>query len=420
MFAILFFIITAFFVKPQPTSWNDITRIAAVESLVERGTWVIDDSPWTDQTLDKVFIGGKYYSDKMPLLSFIGAGVYGILHTQGFSLAPDCAPTTGRCAYPWLTLITMSLPAAIMIGLFFSFARAHAPLWAALAGTVALAAGTMITPYAVVFNHHLPGAVALFASFYIIYHEKLTGPGWIAAAGLLAALAPSFDGASGILALGVAVMALFRYRRKFILFAFGAAVPVIVTALIDYQMVNTVLPPYLIPGAFDYPGSVWQSNLAGLGASNNLYAYAFRMFIGAQGVFAYNPLLLFALAGAVVVSLRAGHPLRIAALATLASFLALSVYLALNTGNYGGEAYGIRFVVPAIPILFAFILFIPPLSGITWKNSIALVIVPLLALSMFSTYQGMRRPWVYTPPPVHLQRLDQPPFVGIKWEVILK
>ncbi|MGB8645610.1 MAG: hypothetical protein WCF84_10255 [Anaerolineae bacterium] len=417
--AVAFLIVIAAFVKKQPTSWNDISHVAAIQSLVERGTWVIDGSPWAQQTVDKVLINGQFYSDKMPLLSFLGAGVYALLRTQGMSLAPDCAATTGRCGYYWLTLIIMGLPAALLVALFWSFARVHAPLWAALAGTLALATGTMVTPYTVVFNHHLPGAVGLFASFYIITMGKQQNPRWIAAAGLLAALAPAFDGSSGIVALGVAAMAVGRYRKDFIYFALGAAAPVIATVLIDCFMVHTFLPPYLVAGGYDYPGAAAATSAAGLSSSDNLYNYAFRIFVGAQGVFAYNPLLLFALAGAVRVAVQPRRPLHAAAVATLVSFVVLGVYLALNTGNYGGEAYGLRFFVPVIPIAMAFILFVPPLSGITWRSSPALIAAPLLALSLFSTYQGARRPWLYTPPPVHLARLDEPPFVGIKWEVKL-
>ncbi len=407
------------FVKPQPTSWNDISHVAAIESLVERGTWVIDDSPWEAETVDKVLIGGKFYSDKMPLLSFFGAGLYAPLRALGVSLAPDCAETTGRCGYFWLVLILMDLPATLMVGLFYVWGRARASAWAALVATIALAAGTMVTPYATVFNHHLPGAVALFASFYIVTGGKKRGRGALAAAGLLAALAPAFDGSSGIIALGVAGMALVRYRRDFLFFALGAAIPVLATMLIDYQMLHTVLPPYLVPGGYDYPDAAAAQSAAGLSTANDLYAYAFRMFVGAQGIFAYNPLLLFALAGALRVAIERGHALTSAARITLVSFIALCLYLVLNTGNYGGEAYGIRFFVPAIPILFAFSMFVPPLSGITWKSSPTLVALPLLALSIFSTYQGVRRPWLYTPPPVHFARLDTPPFVGIKWEVRL-
>src|ERR1700682_183286 len=101
--------------KTTPVSWNDISRVASIQALGERGTWAIDDSPWIDQTQDKVFLNGKFYSDKMPLLTWMAAGVYGILHGLGFSLTPDCI----TCAYYPLTVLFVSLPASVLLWLMF-------------------------------------------------------------------------------------------------------------------------------------------------------------------------------------------------------------------------------------------------------------------------------------------------------------
>ena len=61
--------------RDYPGGWNDGSRLATVESLVERHTWAIDDSPFLAGTQDKLLIGGHYYSDKSPvpavLMAFI-------------------------------------------------------------------------------------------------------------------------------------------------------------------------------------------------------------------------------------------------------------------------------------------------------------------------------------------------------------
>src|SRR5438105_9844683 len=85
--------------RPYAGSWNDGSRLAAVESLVDRHTLAIDDSlfcrppqtllasghlPYTPErpdllaggTRDKLRIGGHYYSDKPAVISFFMAGVY--------------------------------------------------------------------------------------------------------------------------------------------------------------------------------------------------------------------------------------------------------------------------------------------------------------------------------------------------------
>ena len=139
--AFAFFAVFAALAKSRPESWNDIGRMAGIESIAERGTWSIDDSPWVDQTQDKVRLDDKFYSDKMPLLTLMGAGVYAVLHNGlGASLAPDCSTVARFCAYPWLTRIFIALPAALMLGLFFVYARRLSiPVWIAVVGTIALA-----------------------------------------------------------------------------------------------------------------------------------------------------------------------------------------------------------------------------------------------------------------------------------------
>lgn len=442
--AILFFLFCLAFVKTNPDSWNDIARIATIESLAERGSWAIDESAWVDHTADKVFLDGKFYSDKMPVLSFIGAGVYAILRAAfGASLAPNCH----ACAYAPLTLIMVALPAALTLWLFFDFAaRMNAPLWAATVGTIALGAGTMMLPYALVFNHHVPAACALFASFYrlslraVFAKPRTPSPSelgiasshpstslrtllamtdervWLFAAGFLAALAIAFDISAGILAASVAGIAIVRWRREFVWFALGATVPMIATALLDYQIAQTIIPPYMITNGYNYPGSEFPATFAGNGTPDDYAAYAFRMFLGGKGLFAFNPLLLFAFAGAAVTTINAKHRLRVEAFFIVVGFVALCIYLATNTGNYGGTAYGERWFIPAIPLLFSFIFFAPPLSATTGKSFAWGLFVPVLALSVFSSLQGAQAPWREALPPLQMTRdVNHFPFFGFKW-----
>src|SRR5262245_30744365 len=90
-------VVAAVGAEPFAGGWNDGSRLAAVESLGERGTFVIDDSlfvrvpsepgrlsPYpadrldlqTHGTLDKLFINGHYYSDKSPVPTVVMAGLY--------------------------------------------------------------------------------------------------------------------------------------------------------------------------------------------------------------------------------------------------------------------------------------------------------------------------------------------------------
>ncbi len=426
----LFFLTCAFLVKVQPGSWNDMSRIAAIESLVERGTWAIDDSTWVNLTQDKIVINDTFYSDKMPLFSVLGAGVYAILHyVFGGSIAANCTQTARFCTYSWLTLVLVSIPASILIWLFFDFAsRQNMPRWAAVVGTIALGVGTMLFPYALVLNHHVPAAASLFASFYLLTRKEASPAvtsqvKWDASlisAGFLAALAISFDVLSGIIAATLFGIALVRYRARFVFFALGAVIPLALTALFDFQIAHTILPPYIVTDAYNYPGSAFPASIAGNGTPDDYAAYAFRMFLGGKGLFAYNPLLLFAFVGAVGVALNRQHPLRVEGFFTVLGFIALCLYLATNTGNYGGTSYGERWFIVSIPILFSFIFFVAPLKAATWKNIAWLVFLPLLALSIFSSLQGSQAPWQDFLPPLQMTRdVNHFPIFGFRWNVKL-
>src|SRR3989338_8238197 len=62
---VLLFLFYASLVKTD-VSWNDGSRFASVESMVERGTLAIDNSSFFNSTSDKIFYNGHFYSDKAP------------------------------------------------------------------------------------------------------------------------------------------------------------------------------------------------------------------------------------------------------------------------------------------------------------------------------------------------------------------
>src|SRR5262249_22311897 len=85
--------------------WNDSSRLALVESLVDHHTLAIDQSIFAQPqpqgqpldphllprgTSDKLFINGHYYSDKSPVPGLLLAGLY-----QGWKW------TTGETARSW-------------------------------------------------------------------------------------------------------------------------------------------------------------------------------------------------------------------------------------------------------------------------------------------------------------------------------
>lgn len=417
LFFVGFILVCVYMTRGAPESWNDISRVAAIESAVERGTWAIDESAWSDETGDKAFINGRFYSDKMPLLSAAGAFVYyGVLKVSGARLAPDCAYTGHGCAYYWVTLVLMGLPAAGLLWLFYRYARSQSlPIWVAVVGTAALGFGTMVWAYALVFNSHVPAAFALFASFYLLV-TKPRGVG-LTVAGMFAALAASLELQAFIIAAALGLVALVRARGQIVYFILGASIPVLITIVLDYQITGTPIPPYLIPGAYAYPGSQFPNTPGGTGSPDDVYQYAFKMFLGAQGLFAYCPILFMSILGLVAVLRGRVHPLRLEAAILGLSFVALALYLVTNTGNLGGEAYGERYYVIIVPLLMAFMLFAPPFVATPARLLAVIVFAVFLALSVISANDGARRPWRYVQPPAHLTRDATSGVIGFRWNL---
>lgn len=410
--------------KTRPESWNDMSRVAAIESLVERGTWAIDDSPWAETTADKVLLGDRFYSDKMPLLSAIGAGVYALTRaTAGATLAADCRETGRVCGYYWLTLLLVGLPAAGMVGFFYLFGLGRQlPVWKAALGAGTAGLGSMVWPYSLVLNHHLPAAVCLFASFYLLTRPAQPDGRWRRVAwfgaGLLAAVAVSFDILAGVMAGALGVVAILRARREATYFILGALAPVALTAWLDLQIAGTILPPYLLTQGYDYPGSQFPTTIAGNGTPDDLPRYAFRMFLGAQGLFAYNPLLLLALAGAIGTAVGRRDPLWQEAGLVAGAFVLLMGYLTFNTGNYGGVAYGERWFLSAVPVLLAFLFSTPPLRAGRFNLFLWPVFLAALTVSVLSSYQGALHPWLYSPPAVQMTWTAGTLQFGWKWNMV--
>src|ERR1035441_8650027 len=65
-----------------PMSWNDESRMATIQSIVESHTLIIEHTDFAS-TGDKVFVDGHFYSDKPPMPAFLAPAIYFPLYTLG-------------------------------------------------------------------------------------------------------------------------------------------------------------------------------------------------------------------------------------------------------------------------------------------------------------------------------------------------
>jgi hypothetical protein len=402
--------------KTHPDSWLERSRLASVESLVERGTWAIDDSPLAEDTWDKVRIGTHFYSDKPPLLQAIAAVPYAILrHGFGIALSGSPCPSRAGCAYTWLTFLLIGVPSAAMLALLHGAVTVHAgSARRAWVTTAVVAFATPLWPYSLVFNNHAPAAAALFGGLVLLI-GKAPVPAWkLLGAGALAGLSASFDLPTAIPFVGLLLLASRRGPRGLLLFAAGAALPAMASAALDWQITGSVLPPYFQVEGYHYPGSRFPPRLAGHARPASLALYAFEGTVGRRGFLAHTPTLLFGMAGLWTVLRRRGHPLRAAAAVVAASFALEVLYVLTLTFGHGGKAYAERFLVAPMPLVLFFVAFALPSGVRSPSKALGVGLFTFAtAAGAVSACQGVQRTWHITPPVLYLAPWTRPPFVTV-------
>jgi hypothetical protein len=378
---VLFMIVWALLTKIDTHSWQEESRMATIQALVEQNTFSIDHTEF-NRTGDKVFVNDHFYSDKPPLLSVAAAGAYAILHGT-FQLTldpticvPDDDPAACRAfdgknfrftAFYWLTLIFIGGSSALLVVLFW-IAMLDVGAGGILSTALALAVGlaSPIAPYSIVFAGHVPAALCLFAGFLLLVrsHSERSEESLsqfsrkdnrnLFLAGLLIGLAANIDLTLAVFIAAFGVWILLARRNNFLSYLVGAIVPFVISAFINYWAAGSIMPLYFDPKAYDFWGTVLNTTIGG---TNGFYSldfglqYTYDLLVGARGLFSFTPMLIFAVMGLWFVVRDRVNRLRGLTFAVMAGSLAFTLYLIFRTDNFGGEAWGTRWFVPLAPVL---------------------------------------------------------------------
>ncbi len=334
---------------------NDISRWCTVWSLLERGTYAIDECPWQGDTQDKIQWpprkpgepapadgqpdGRHYYSSKPALISTLIAGMlYPARRITGVPLdrvvlqeraerwtqKPDpdhpgrFEPVLERPKDPakWPAYVFYFKPTLIAINVIpfalflIGFARVldryASNDWAWLFTLFAAAFGTYLLPYTQTLNNHTIGAFAAFFAldpFLRIWDEGLDR-GWrFAMAGFFAGFA-AFDRAARAGVPGAArpdaSMALPTADAPLLRPGVGLAFGCVRRA--QYLEFGAFFLPYESFGsdAYLWEGSIWQTPLE-LDAFNKTpepyWVYLWHITFGHHGVFSLTPIYLLSVWG---------------------------------------------------------------------------------------------------------------------------
>jgi hypothetical protein len=312
-------------------SFNDGSRLATVESLVDHHTLAIDrsifvqvpppqvgvpgpyhdeedDAPFLTQwgTLDKLFVNGHFYSDKSPVPALLMAGWYGVWQQcTGWRAAdhPD------RFCY-WMTFGTSGLAYVMAVWCVYQLGRPlRLPLGLRLALTASFALATVAPAYARhVNNHVLLLGVAAPLMLGLARLAEATGSGapnrtpWgrLLRLGTLAGLGYTIDlGTGPALLLCVVPVIAWRVRRPgpVVLFVLAALPWLIAHHAVNYAVGGTFRPANANPEYFQWAGFSAET-LTGSWQHHNFldfFLYVASLLFGKRGFLTHNLPLLLAL-----------------------------------------------------------------------------------------------------------------------------
>ncbi|MEL6341013.1 MAG: hypothetical protein AAFQ65_13985 [Myxococcota bacterium] len=326
---------------------NVLSRLITVERLLDAETFAHDGTPF-QPSIDAVMIDGKIYSSKSPTYSMVLA-----------ALAWPAHAITGAGVYQhqkaylwWLILAHQVIPYLLMLGLASLWIRSRSDHpWTRAIFMIALSFGCLPFGYAVTLNNHTPTAVFVFLMWMLTQRLLSSAPSRDSllafCIGILGGLAVSYELTSGIFTPAFAGVLMTKKRRYGPLLVLGAVVATLPMFLGYWAMSGSVVPFYLRPELYDYPGSFWLDPQGTDAITEPKWLYAFNALFGHHGMFSLSPILALGVLGLIWRS-RDGDWL---SLAILIGASIVVLYIISTTHNYGGRSLGMRWFAQFAPLL---------------------------------------------------------------------
>ncbi len=391
---ILLAVIGAISIWPEARGWNDWSRMATIQSIVEDQSIFIDNSIFAE-TGDKVFINEHFYSDKPIMPSLIGSAVYYLLYNVGIKL-----DLNWNLAYYIITLLTIKFFWLCGILAFFSLLKytSMTEKWKYLL-TFSMGVGSLYFTWSSTFNNHsLAASFIIIGIFFIVRagYNKPTSK-YIFSSGLFLSLAGTCDIPVAVFYVGYLVYIFFdkHLAKNYFYFLFPLLLTVLPTLLINYYISNSFIPVQIIKSNFEYTGSPWiQSgnldNLSGISINSGMFIFlnAIKLLISHKGFLIYNPLLFIAIPCLWYHIVSKGCFFKHAIVTAAASIIILIYYILFTKGG-GGWSYSVRWFVPLLPVLYIYIFSF--FDNINSKKK--LVFYTLSGISTVIALIGLINPW---------------------------
>jgi hypothetical protein len=427
--------------KQRPfLSSNDRSRWATVRSLVELGTYQIDEivSQPNWDTIDMVKHDdqgrpapapdeGHLYSSKPPLLATLMAGPYWLIHKLTGATLAEHPYAIGRALLVFFNVLPMIVYFVVIARLIERFGTSD---WGRLFVMACAAFGTFLSTFAVTINNHLTAAVtaaiALDAALRIWYdgERRLR---WFFVAGFFAAFTAANELPALAFFAAVAVGLIYKAPSGTLkAFLPGALLVFAAAEGTNYIAHHSWIPAYAhrTPGDnwYDYQflrgGKVRESYWSKPAARSPIdqgepdrLMYIFHSLIGHHGIFSLTPIWFVSFAGMAVLCLRRSPDWRaLGILLASVSLVCVLFYLLRpqDDRNYGGMTSAFRWVFWFAPLwLLAMLPVADCVAASRWSRYLALT---LLALSVLSVSYPTWNPWTH---PWLLDFLESQHWVGL-------
>jgi hypothetical protein len=339
--------------------WNQNSRFDLVRAIVEQGTLRID--AYHENTSDKAFANGHYYSDKAPGLALLAVPIAEIARPLQQAAGADPASPRGLVDLAYcVTVFAVALPmAAACACLFWIALELRCSASASAVAAVALGLATPIWAYSTLFwGHGLAGACLVFA---LACALKLRGDVssardvfWGVALGLTAGWAtlteyPSAPASAIVAGLGLVLAWKGPQRPWRVALAICAGALPCLVALMAYQY--AAFGSLFHPSYAYYPAGAFSWMTHGyMGLTYPRIEVALKLLVGCRrGLLFTGPVVLVAPFGLRLLWKQAATHAVAVAVASIAGYYFL--FQASFSSWPGGWSYGPRYMSPGLPLL---------------------------------------------------------------------
>lgn len=368
--------------------WNQNSRFDLVRAIVEQHTLRTD--AYYQNTQDRAYVRGHYYSDKAPGLVFLSLPFAVVARPAIRVLGVDPESPRGEMALSYVVSAGASaLPAALAgVCLFFLALRFGASVDGAVFATVTMGIGTPLWAYASLFwAHALAGACLIFAFACAVKlwdEQKARGDFlWALAVGLAAGWATVTEYPAAPASVLLALLALLQAWprgndarwRVGLGVSLGATICVIVLAVYLYAVFGSFTPGYAY---LDSKQFTFMQQRGYLGLTYPHPDRLLKLLVGcSRGLFVASPVMVAAPVGLWLLWKNRANRWPPVVAATIPAY-----YFLFNASFYwwkSGLSFGPRYAGASFPLLCLGLAVVWERASRSWRR----VLTALAFLSVF-------------------------------------